>query len=627
MLDAWQDKHDLTHSAGNAVLFDLNVEAFTRGSSKNSGEQLQALKRVLCPAEEHFVPLISAPLSTVTLPEPARVKAGIPPEAMFYCFCYPLVSTYKPNSNSKATSHSKSGDASAPRGLEGGAHEIMTDDDTEVELVLSRVRKVDGMKLDMDDPFVNLLLVGGFLYFNHTYDICAINSVSFREARSATTTAALYLGASSPLPRMAVAPLEEAQRWKSVTARRLLDLGFTHFSWVCPSEFIGDSIFTRSGGFAYLHADVAQSIYVPVMPKTMAHPDNKLYAKANPSMLRFEGAATFKPLPYNAPLHIPELAAKRDSSMMASNADKFMATPEAASFDEGNAAALGIRKALFGPDEDANERAIELYRMAAADGGEGGLQVMKDEVNAMKGHREWDVDRGVEMEKDYGHKVCSEWLDYVLDKPAKEKSIVGNDNFTTVQDDGNEGKTLRDFMAKSEARTAELTVYEVAALRYYTTAAFKWINDPLRRKIKPVPLPGTTLFIYDALKKLRAVHLTRNEKFQARYLWRGMKDRTVARDFLMLGGSERACMSTSESLPVVAGYASSRTPLLFRIKVESPMDLGAKIDWCSVFPGEQEVLYPPLTFLKPMFEQPIMGQQGQSCDEGVVVTVKPSFPS
>ena len=57
------------------------------------------------------------------------------------------------------------------------------------------------------------------------------------------------------------------------------------------------------------------------------------------------------------------------------------------------------------------------------------------------------------------------------------------------------------------------------------------------------------------------------------------------------------------------------------------MDLGAKIDWCSVFPGEQEALYPPLTFLKPMFEQPIMGQQGQSCDEGVVVTVKPSFPS
>ena len=81
-------------------------------------------------------------------------------------------------------------------------------------------------------------------------------------------------------------------------------------------------------------------------------------------------------------------------------------------------------------------------------------------------------------------------------------------------------------------------------------------------------------------------------------------------------------MSTSQSLSVVAGYASSRCPLLFRIKVESPMDLGANISWVSVFPLEEEVLYPPLTFLKPMFEQTIMGSK-----EGSVITVKPSFPS
>jgi len=231
------------------------------------------------------------------------------------------------------------------------------------------------------------------------------------------------------------------------------------------------------------------------------------------------------------------------------------------------------------------------------------------------------------MGSDYAYGVCKEWLDYVLDQPAEEKKIVGNDGFTTTQDIGNGGKMLADFAACKDAKTAELTIYEVAALRYYTSPAFRWLNNPLRRKIKPVPLPATTLFIYDALKKLRAVHLVSAKKFKARYLWRGMKDRGVSKEFLMLGGTELACMSTSKSLPVVAGYASSRTPLLFRIKVESPMDLGAEIDWCSVFPGEEEVLYPPLTFLKPMFDQPIMGPDGDALEEGIVVTVKPSFPS
>ena len=43
----------------------------------------------------------------------------------------------------------------------------------------------------------------------------------------------------------------------------------------------------------------------------------------------------------------------------------------------------------------------------------------------------------------------------------------------------------------------------------------------------------------------------------------------MSRDFLVSGGTELACMSTSEDLNVVAGYASSDCPLFFRIKVQS----------------------------------------------------------
>jgi len=52
------------------------------------------------------------------------------------------------------------------------------------------------------------------------------------------------------------------------------------------------------------------------------------------------------------------------------------------------------------------------------------------------------------------------------------------------------------------------------------------------------------------------------------------------------------------------------------------MEMGADIEWISMFPGEKETLFPPLTFLKPMFSQRIKG-----LEQGLVITLKPSFPS
>ena len=42
-------------------------------------------------------------------------------------------------------------------------------------------------------------------------------------------------------------------------------------------------------------------------------------------------------------------------------------------------------------------------------------------------------------------------------------------------------------------------------------------------------------------------------------------------------------------------------------------------------PEEEEVLYPPLTYLRPISVQCISNKKGQA--EGKVVLVKPSFPS
>ena len=71
-------------------------------------------------------------------------------------------------------------------------------------------------------------------------------------------------------------------------------------------------------------------------------------------------------------------------------------------------------------------------------------------------------------------------------------------------------------------------------------------------------------------------------------LWRGMKDIVVSDEFMSYGGSELGCMSTSESLKIIASYAYSSSPLLFRMKVETPMDRGARLKWLSVYPDEDE---------------------------------------
>ena len=55
--------------------------------------------------------------------------------------------------------------------------------------------------------------------------------------------------------------------------------------------------------------------------------------------------------------------------------------------------------------------------------------------------------------------------------------------------------------------------------------------------------------------------------------------------------------------------------------IHSPIEYGAEVVWLSAMPEEEEVLYPPLTYLSPVSEQSISDIRGK------VVMVKPSFSS
>ena len=78
-----------------------------------------------------------------------------------------------------------------------------------------------------------------------------------------------------------------------------------------------------------------------------------------------------------------------------------------------------------------------------------------------------------------------------------------------------------------------------------------------------------------------------------------MKDLGLTAEFMKSGGTEFACVSTSASQDVaVKQFAASALPLVFKFVTTNFMSRGADIAFLSVYPNEQEALYPPLTFLR-----------------------------
>ena len=81
-------------------------------------------------------------------------------------------------------------------------------------------------------------------------------------------------------------------------------------------------------------------------------------------------------------------------------------------------------------------------------------------------------------------------------------------------------------------------------------------------------------------------------------------------------------MSTTSNLEVAIRYSTAAHSLLFKLRTDSFMQRGASIQFLSAFAGEEEVLYPPLTFLKPTGKTLSVPFQGRLF---TVVEVVPQF--
>jgi hypothetical protein len=84
-------------------------------------------------------------------------------------------------------------------------------------------------------------------------------------------------------------------------------------------------------------------------------------------------------------------------------------------------------------------------------------------------------------------------------------------------------------------------------------------------------------------------------------------------------------MSTSKSKLQCCHYAKSFKPLILKLKVDTHRNVGADISFVSMFPAEEEYLYPPLTHLKPVGEADLIDKDKNVI--GRLITVVPSFPN
>jgi len=184
----------------------------------------------------------------------------------------------------------------------------------------------------------------------------------------------------------------------------------------------------------------------------------------------------------------------------------------------------------------------------------------------------------------------------------------------------------------SAAGTASLTILHIAALRLYSTAAYKYINDPLRdmgpwagrrESGKPHPLPLIVTLIAEATSKyLVAAEAKSEDSCAPMDLYRGMRKMQIDGDFLVAGGCEFAPMSTTTDLTVAMKYSLGRESLLLRIATRDYQQRGIPIKWLSAFPAEEEILYPPLTRLKATGKQETFSA-GEGAQKWTVVTVEP----
>ena len=273
--------------------------------------------------------------------------------------------------------------------------------------------------------------------------------------------------------------------------------------------------------------------------------------------------------------------------------------------------AMPLTQLVFGDQQDVT-RGIDVFvrperggRQYVREGINGGVDAIRQEVEAL------------------GDPEVSLCLRYILEQEAGANPTIFHnggqmmdcDEYGRLLDcrrraDGR-GMVLADFVNHYNSRTARLEEADVVALRLYTTAAFRAINNPLREQARRPPgerrnhpLAITVARIYNAALWLRTVEAQGTDAHRQETLYRGLCDAEIPQQFLERGGTEFAPMSFTRNLDTAIAFSTNHgggasCSTVLRVQTAGAIQRGANVTYLSCFPGEREALYPPLTYLRP----------------------------
>ena len=219
---------------------------------------------------------------------------------------------------------------------------------------------------------------------------------------------------------------------------------------------------------------------------------------------------------------------------------------------------------------------------------------------------------------------------YVFEMPAQHVESDHELGKGGRRDTGHSGLTLADFCAKDEAREAGLETAHVLALRLYTSNSFYRVNSPLRDGAERHPFAATAFYVHDGIAKLsRGSGRGATPVVQPTTFYRGLENMAVSDAFSSAGGTERGCMSTTTNRRVAeeqfAKVGVNPCPLLLKIDAGASQCVGASVVWLSMYPEEEEWLFPPLTYLRPV-GAPVDEPAECGADATItVLTVRPTF--
>jgi len=176
-------------------------------------------------------------------------------------------------------------------------------------------------------------------------------------------------------------------------------------------------------------------------------------------------------------------------------AERFLVEPRSLVYGKAKAAVLGIERYMKVDVNIVRQAMVEgvaaIEREIAQYGTESDKECLNYVLHEEAGINNKEFQDGLKRDCD----INGERL------PSRSMALEGG---------GFRGMFIQDFVDHPYSRVAKLEMAHVVALRLYSTAAFRSLNNPLRElangdRDEPHRLPVTVAFIDDGVKKLRAV--------------------------------------------------------------------------------------------------------------------------